>query len=41
MTLLDMQGIEPVREETDKCGYTRSDVSVALCDSFHSVTLCV
>lgn len=41
MAILDMQGMEPKREDTDKWGGIGSFLSVALCDSVASLTLCV
>ncbi|HWG03242.1 MAG TPA: SapB/AmfS family lanthipeptide [Trebonia sp.] len=40
MALLDMQGMDPARE--DKCGGgVGSNLSVLLCDSVASLTLCL
>ncbi|MGH3169376.1 MAG: SapB/AmfS family lanthipeptide [Trebonia sp.] len=41
MALLDMQGMDPEREDTDKWGGIGSHLSVLLCDSVASVTLCL
>jgi hypothetical protein len=38
MALLDMQGMAP---ERNGHGHGGSDLSVALCDSFASITLCL
>ncbi|HSZ41570.1 MAG TPA: SapB/AmfS family lanthipeptide [Trebonia sp.] len=42
MALLDMQAMEAEREDTEKCGAgIGSHLSVLLCDSVASVTLCL
>jgi hypothetical protein len=42
MSLLDLQGMAPEREDTDRCGADLgSHLSVLLCDSIASLTLCL
>jgi hypothetical protein len=41
MALLDIQAMDPVRDSTDARCCEGSNLSVALCDSTCSVTLCV
>jgi hypothetical protein len=42
MALLDIQAMDPARGDTRwGCGGGASDLSVALCDSFASVLLCL
>jgi hypothetical protein len=41
MALLDMQAMEPVTQRDGKCCGGGSDLSVLLCDSTASVSLCL
>lgn len=41
MALLDMQGMDPEREDTDKWCGVGSNLSILLCDSVASVALCL
>lgn len=41
MALLDMQAMEPARDDTERGHGGGSDVSLLLCDSFASVLLCL
>jgi hypothetical protein len=41
MALLDIQGMDPARDNTDARHHGGSDLSITLCDSVHSATLCL
>jgi hypothetical protein len=41
MALLDIQAMDSARGDTRVCGLGGSELSVALCDSFASVLLCL
>jgi SapB morphogen precursor RamS len=41
MALLDIQGMDPARDNTDARHHGGSELSAALCDSYYSHTLCL